>query len=103
VTINAINFNCTGKIGSVIGDIIDQLRIDPPIIAPALRAIAGVVRSLLTLDKLCRGRLLCDDQILEIIIRVEYAEVKVVAEKIIKRIKMLDGLNNNISRIKSFE
>lgn len=91
------------RIGSGRGVISNQFIVAPPIIAPKVSHMAGEVKSLEIFDTLWMGLLQWGDQILAIIRRTEYAEVRRVAIKNIKIIKWFVGEKRVNSRIRSFE
>lgn len=69
--ISAVNFDKGVSVGSGTGIMIIQFKVAPPIIAPSVSQIAGVVRSVETLERLWIGVLQWGDQIDEIIRRIE--------------------------------
>lgn len=98
-----IDLNSGVRIGSWFGKIIVQFINLPAIIDIIVKFSAGIVVSLSVLLIWCKGEHRNGDQVTEIRNRIEYAEVKDVAIKKIKKIKMFLGLKVIISIIRSLE
>lgn len=103
VKIRGDSFRNCGRKGSWEGRRYVQLIRAPPIIAPKVRIIIGVLVFVSLSVKGVVGRLILGDQIAVIIRRIEYAAVIEVAKKYREIIMKLLGLNRSISIIRSFE
>lgn len=103
VTIRAIVFRCVGRIGSKLRGIIIQFIPAPLKMAPSVRRSIGEEMLVSSSFVLNIGELFIGANKTVIINRIEYAAVSAVARKNIIRIITLVGLNNEISRIRSFE
>jgi hypothetical protein len=80
-----------------------QLSDAPLIIAPSMRRIIGDVKLIVESLVYWNGRELEEFQITEIINRIVYLVVRIVAEKKRIRINRFKGLYRDISRIRSLE
>lgn len=81
----------------------DHLRVAPPMMAPAVRRVVGVLMSGSLLLIIWRGEIIAGDQARDSIKRREYAAVRAVARNRSRRISEFVGFIVESSRIVSFE